>query len=120
MFEGYFIALRKGPFRHAKRPISEAEMAHIALQYGLFRTAKWAISEHVTDFSVLRYGVYQNTILFEMPFILYDLTFIYISFAKIFCQNTVKKNYKFISSVFVKNVDIRRVDRYGKHLSDEP
>ena len=55
-----------------------------------------------------------------MPFILYDLTFIYISFAKIFCQNTVKKNYKFISSVFVKNVDIRRVDRYGKHLSDEP
>ena len=55
-----------------------------------------------------------------MPFILHDLTFIHISFAKIFCQNLVKKNCKFISSVFVKNVDIRRVDRYGKYLSDEP
>ena len=55
-----------------------------------------------------------------MPFILYGLTFIYISFAKIFCQNTVKKNCKFISQVFVKNADIRLVDRYGTHLSDEP
>ena len=64
MFKWYFVALRKGPFRHAKRPISEAEMAHIAPQYGLFRTAKWAISEHGTDFSGLRYGVYQNTELY--------------------------------------------------------
>ena len=55
-----------------------------------------------------------------MPFILYGLTFIYISFAKIFCQNTVKKNCKFVSPVFVKNADTRRVDRYGKHLSYEP
>ena len=45
------FGMRKGPFRHAKRPISEAEMAYIASQYGLYRTAKWAISEHETDFS---------------------------------------------------------------------
>ena len=55
-----------------------------------------------------------------MPFILYDLTFIYISFAKIFCQNIVKKNCKFVSPVFVKNADVRREYRYGKHLFDEP
>ena len=29
-----------------------------------------------------------------MPLPLYDLTFLYISFAKIFCQNYVKKNRK--------------------------
>ncbi len=51
-----------------------------------------------------------------MPFILYDLTFIYISFAKIFCQNTVKKNRKFVSPVFVKNADVRREYRYGTHF----
>ncbi len=42
-----------------------------------------------------------------MPFILYDLTFLYTSFAKIFCQNNVKKNCKFMSRVFVKNADNR-------------
>ena len=55
-----------------------------------------------------------------MPFILYGLTFLYTSFAKIFCQNNVKKNCKFMSRVFVKNADVRREYRYGKHLSDEP
>ena len=30
-----------------------------------------------------------------MSLILYDLTFLYISFAKIFCQNKVKKNRKY-------------------------
>ena len=43
-----------------------------------------------------------------MPFILYNLTFLYISFAKIFCQNNVKKNCKFMSRVFVKNTVDRR------------
>ncbi len=33
----------------------------------------------------------------ETPYIMYDLTFIYISFAKIFCQNYVKKNRKFVT-----------------------
>ncbi len=32
----------------------------------------------------------------EIGFITYDLTFLYISFAKIFCQNKVKKNCKFV------------------------
>ncbi len=32
----------------------------------------------------------------ETPYIKYDLTSIYISFAKIFCQNYVKKNRKFV------------------------
>ena len=31
----------------------------------------------------------------ESTFIMPDLTFIYISFAKIFCQNKVKKNRKY-------------------------
>lgn len=30
-----------------------------------------------------------------MPFIIYNLTFLHISFAKIFCQNKVKKNRKY-------------------------
>ena len=32
-----------------------------------------------------------------MSFIIYDLTFVYISFAKIFCQNKIKKNCNFPS-----------------------
>ena len=36
-----------------------------------------------------------------------DLTFIYISFAKIFCQNLVKKNCKYIFRFSVKNGDAR-------------
>ena len=42
-----------------------------------------------------------------MPYILYNLTFLYISFAKIFCQNNVKKNRKPVGLVFVKNADDR-------------
>ena len=37
-----------------------------------------------------------------------DLTFIYISFAKIFCQNKVKKNCKYIFRFYVENDDVRR------------
>ncbi len=33
----------------------------------------------------------------ETPYIMYDLTSIHISFAKIFCQNYVKKNRKFVT-----------------------
>ena len=33
----------------------------------------------------------------ETPYIMYDLIFIYISFAIIFCQNYVKKNRKFVT-----------------------
>ena len=36
-----------------------------------------------------------------------NLTFLYISFAKIFCQNKVKKNRKFVFRFAFKNGDIR-------------
>ena len=36
-----------------------------------------------------------------MAFISLNLTFLYFSFAKIFCQNLVKKNCKIITRVFV-------------------
>ena len=42
-----------------------------------------------------------------MAFIMQHLTFIYTSFRKIFCQNKIKKNCKFIFQVFFKNTDIR-------------
>ena len=37
---------------------------------------------------------------FTMPY----LTFLYTSFAKIFCQNFVKKNRKFVAWVFLKTL----------------
>ena len=49
-----------------------------------------------------------------------DLTFIHISFAKIFCQDFVKKNCKFASPVSNKKADVRRERRHGNILSDEP
>ena len=42
-----------------------------------------------------------------MTFIMPHFTFLYTSFAKIFCQNKIKKNCKFIFQVFFKNTDIR-------------
>ena len=39
-----------------------------------------------------------------MAFISLNLTFLYISFAKIFCQNLVKKNCKIITRVFVNTL----------------
>ncbi len=42
----------------------------------------------------------------EIGFITYDLTFLYISFAKIFCQNKVKKNCKFILPFFLINASV--------------
>jgi hypothetical protein len=52
----------------------------------------------------------------DMP----DLTFIHTSFAKIFCQDFVKKNCKFASPVSIKKADVRRERRHGNILSDEP
>ena len=49
-----------------------------------------------------------------------NLTFIHTSFANLFCQNFVKKNCKFVSSVSIKNADVRREKRHGNILSDEP
>ena len=56
---------------------------------------KRAISERKMRFFGLRYGIYQNAVKDETGFIMPDLTFPHISFAKIFCQNRIKKNRKF-------------------------
>ena len=112
--------MQKAPFRNAIKPISEAEKHHIAPWNGLFRNAKWAISESETCDFGLWYRVYQKAIHTEMTFIMPYLTFLYISFAKIFCQNYVKKICKFASWVFTKNADIRHKERYGMYLFYEP
>ena len=49
-----------------------------------------------------------------------DLTFLYISFAKIFCQNFVKKNCKFVFRVSLKCEGIRYEKRGGRNLYDWP
>ena len=49
-----------------------------------------------------------------------DLTFIYISFAKIFCQNNVKKNCKYVVRICSKYGGIRRGEGHGMYLSGEP
>ena len=46
-----------------------------------------------------------------MSFIIHHLTFIHTSFAKIFCQNKIKKNRKYVSRFFVKTARIRREKR---------
>ncbi len=46
-----------------------------------------------------------------MSFIMLVLTFIYTSFAKIFCKNKIKKNRKHSSESFVKTARIRREKR---------
>lgn len=43
------------------------------------------------------------------------LTFIYISFGKIFCQDFVKKNRKSVTRVFIKNIGIKQERRLGKY-----
>ena len=91
MFNDYIVVLQKAPFRHAKEPISGAEKHHIAPRNRLFRTAKWALSENETSDFGLCYRVNEKTVQPEMDFISPNLTFIYISFAKIFCQNKIKK-----------------------------
>ena len=105
MFKDYFFVLQYAPFRLAIKPISEAEKHHIAVQYGLFRMTKWAISERETCFSGLCYGVYQNVVRTGMGFTMLYLTFVYISFEKIFCQNSVKKNCKYVSGVLLRSDD---------------
>ena len=91
MLKNYIVVLQKAPFRHAKEPISWSEKHHIAPRNRLFRTAKWALLESETSDFGLCYRVYQKAIHTEMAFIMPDLTFFHISFAKIFCQNKIKK-----------------------------
>ena len=117
MFKRYFFALQYGPFRLAKWAILGAEKHHIALQYRLNRTAKWAILESEKNFFGLWYGVYQKTIRPGMASDMSDLTFLYISFAKIFCQNSVKKNCKSAARVSGKNLPFPNSTEYA---SDPP
>ena len=67
---------------------------------------KWAISEHGINLLGLRYWVDQETVLYGMSFIIPILIFLYISFAKIFCQNLVKKNRKLVAGFSLLNVVI--------------
>ena len=91
MLKCHFVVLQKASFRNAIKPISGAEKHHIAPRNGLFRNAKWALLEsEMSDFG-LCYRVYQKAIHTEMAFITSDLTVLYIFFAKIFCQNKIKK-----------------------------
>ena len=106
MFNDYFIVLQKAPFRNAKWPISGAEKHHIAPRNRLFRTAKRALSENETSDFGLCYRVYQKAIHTEIALIMSNLTFLYISFAKIFCQNLVKKNCKHVARFSNSNTDI--------------
>ena len=52
----------------------------------------------------------------EQAFMMVYLTFLYISFANLFCQKKVKKICKSVAGVFFKHPDIRREKKYGKHV----
>ena len=52
-----------------------------------------------------------------MPFILSNLTFVYTSFEKIFCQNKVKKNRNQSLWFSQRDADVRRWERHGKRGS---
>ena len=66
----------------------------------------------------LRYRVYQKTIHSETGFIMSYLTFLYTSFANLFCQNNVKKICKSDSRVFNKCDDMGRRKGYKRYDSD--
>ena len=54
-----------------------------------------------------------------MAFAMPDMSFLYISFVILFCQNNVKKNCKFISRVFKKNDDMKQGKGPGRYLADK-
>ena len=110
----HFLSLRKAPFRHAKWPILGCDMVLFGLWNRLYCMMKWALSERRTYFFGLWYRVYQKAVLYWISFILYVLTFLYISFAKIFCQNLVKKNCKFVAWVYSVNAGICHKKKYGE------
>ena len=78
---------------------------------------KWAISEHGINLFRLRYGVYEKPICSEPASDMPDLTFIHISFAKIFCQNNVKKNRKLVFKFFIEDDVISREKRCRKSVT---
>ena len=77
---------------------------------------KWAILERGINLFGLRYGVYEKSICPEPAADMPDLTSIHISFVKIFCQNLVKKNCKYVAWVFIENVNIMWKKEDGKNV----
>ena len=51
-----------------------------------------------------------------MGFIIPYLTFLYISFAILFCQKKVKKNCKYVIRVFFKKAIMTCEKRHGRHV----
>lgn len=116
MYGGCFPAVQKAPYGHAIWPISGAEMHHITPWYGRNRTLKQAWSERKMNHSGPHCWVYEKTVRDERVLIICDLTFLYISFVILFCQNKVKKIYKFVVRVFFKNADIEADGKHGKSV----
>ena len=52
-----------------------------------------------------------------MGFITLHLTFLYISFAILFCQKKVKKICKYVIRVFFKKAIMKCEKRHGRHAS---
>lgn len=55
-----------------------------------------------------------------MAFVMPDMSFRYISFVILFCQNNVKKNCKYVVRICSKYGGIRRGEGHGMYLSGEP
>jgi len=66
----------------------------------------------------LWYRVYQKAVQYKIGFITMYLTFLYTSFANLFCQNNVKKICKSDSRVFNKCDDMGRRKGYKRYDSD--
>ena len=64
------------------------------------------------DFFGLHYRVCGYAVNAETGFITPDLTFLYISFTNLFCQNLVKKNRKLMLIFPFENADIWCDKRY--------
>ena len=76
---------------------------------------KRAISEREMNFSGPCFTIDDNTKSYEAAFVVDDLTFLYISFAILFCQKKVKKNCKSIVGVFLKNAGMTCSEACGRH-----
>ncbi len=58
--------------------------------------------------SGLQHRVYERAINAETVFMMRYLTFVYISFPNLFCQNKIKKNRKYAPYIFTKDTEMRQ------------
>ncbi len=58
--------------------------------------------------SGLQHMVYERTVCAETVSATQNLTFVYISFPNLFCQNKIKKNRKYAPQIFPKDTEMRR------------